>query len=417
MTCKSADDFIEQHPEVFPSVKSRYKFNKKIWDFFFEIKEDILLGPHYAKIGELEREAEALKQNFHSEFSTLENNRKDYLSEIHSLEQGFKVKCLHMKEAARRYNYLIYFSSAIMIVFTYIFMMDFLCFVASLSLLLLMTRRDFGGKQKKNLKRRMKLDEKLKALSDHIQYCDDKLDYIKKKYEYDSYHKTEEIKSAVSLLEQCRKTIPLRTDKREVIDILKLQIEKIKSRAMEDTSTMERLKNGLGQSVFHILTPACIQDDLPSVYLDEETDRHHHLHAKREFGRETIYAVYKISFILIGTNMIGLFNCFFDLIESKIICSDSSIFDYSDIVSIGQARVSKKVFDGAKAEYYDDLPSLSLTFMDGNNKTINFFDSENPVGDAIFNPKPLVEAAIRSIKESVNVSKRRREREYEEDEC
>lgn len=212
--------------------------------------------------------------------------------------------------------------------------------------------------------------------------------------------------------------------------------EEVNSWLMEELREMERLllresgqENRLiesrsGKSTFCIRGPAELQrsDQLETVYLKGDLQKH--LHARRagmdrDGKRLDLYGVWIIEFLFLGEDEMTSHRVFYDFISGRR-ASRQRIHNYNSVTLIetrSQFRTIDIIRDGVvQEEVVDDVPSLFFALENGERIEINFpnekyFEKTFPEMDLsldlLYRPRQEATEAMRLLRENVHKARTR----------
>jgi hypothetical protein len=208
-------------------------------------------------------------------------------------------------------------------------------------------------------------------------------------------------------IEALKRRIPSPPHDILVHDWLQEDIDRLARHAKEQTGLESRLINlKEAPNPLCILGPAELQNRklIPMPFLNERDDRAKHLTARRlarlPDGRfEDFYGVYYIQFILVASDMLGSYGCFFDFITGKLIGEYTSEQYYHDVVSLSTRREYRQVSIGPKQFVItmENTPTFEMTLASGHSIEVAFASYEYFLGihkqdniSQLFDPKHWV---------------------------
>ncbi len=234
------------------------------------------------------------------------------------------------------------------------------------------------------------------------------------------------LKTEISnLLEQ----IPPIVSDEQVLTWLKEDVDELGGIAEDNSGLRGRLIPVLsGTNPFCIRGPAELQKDelIPEPFRKKGSDRHKHLKARNVVDEMPdgsfvdFYGVYNIEFILVAEDVFASYGTFYDFIRGLPSGERTTVQHYIDVVTIKAVKGYREVeIDEGKKIFMENVPSLSLSLMDGEKIDVTFPDEDyfqkiNALGFSSdrwqYDPRKVADNAIKTVREKVNIAKRKRER-------
>jgi predicted nucleic acid-binding Zn-ribbon protein len=272
-----------------------------------------------------------------------------------------------------------------------------------------------------------KYTSRITEVSQKIQQIPTQIQVIRAEFETDYLQYEQRIQFLKTEISNLLAQIPSLVSDEEVETWLKEDVDNLTEVATDRSGLRDRLIPVLdATNPFCIRGPAELQHNelIPIPYRERKSDRHKHLQARSfvvmpDGSFADFYGVYNIEFILVTNDVLATYGTFYDFITGRQSGERTTVQHYADVVAIRSMKGFREVeVDGDKKIPMENVPSLSLSLMDGDKIDVTFPDREyfnqiNADGFSPdrwrFDPHKAADNAIKAVRQKVDIAKRKRE--------
>ena len=396
-TRRDRDDLVKkaQHnPEEAKRVR--------IWDTFFQIQPEDVAIPQKKEISELNQSRKELSADFDDQLIQLDkeyrinssNERDKHQKIIEQLEEHLLYLRNEQDVALKRRNiglitFLFGVGIAIAEYLGVIEIVNLMMFVVTgaisltgLFLLLSGVTRWLSIENKMVPETQLQIEQENERYKNAINRLDQQY-HSQRQNILDDQQTTlraidERIEKLNQQINQLLRQIPQGASAQELTQWLQEDIEHLSSRAIEMTglrSRLVKLKDDTPNPLC-IMAPAELQEYIPEILMrDEDKKKHLHVHyfaPLPDGGFSVFHGVYYMEFILIATDMLGTYGCFWDFISGYVVNERTSEQYYSDVVAINTQRDYKEIAIVGTSLEIENIPTFSLSLSSGERRQVTF---------------------------------------------